>query len=122
MLSTLIMPYSNFDDVLSLKVVYNHFLSKDADLNLVEFVAEKLLFLGIDETEIDEPQTNSKKPIPVSTSIVKIQSGSLFQTIHLSYLVVINSFIFNAKTSIQNQNFADQEYLSCIFKPPSPLG
>ena len=47
------MPYANFDDVTSLKVVYNHCLKEDADMDFFEFIGEKLLISGFDPAKIN---------------------------------------------------------------------
>ena len=54
MLSTVIMPYANYDDVQSLCAVYNNCLKQDADMNLLEFIGEKLLMTGFDPEENED--------------------------------------------------------------------
>jgi len=77
--STLVMPYANFDDVASLQAVYNHCLKEDADMDFFEFIGEKMLAVGFDPNEADEP--HSKHPLqPIhGNELVQIQNGVIYQ-------------------------------------------
>lgn len=78
-LSTLVMPYANFDDVRSLQAVYNNCLKQDADMDVIEFIGEKLLVAGFDPDE-EEEHDNPCPQQPIHGAVlVQIQSGVLFQ-------------------------------------------
>lgn len=78
--STLVMPYANFDDVRSLQAVYNNCLKQDADMDFIEFIGEKLLVAGFDPDEEDESPGNGHPLQPIQGSdMVQIQSGVLYQ-------------------------------------------
>lgn len=78
-LSTLVMPYANFDDVRSLQAVYNNCLKQDADMDFLEFIGEKLLVAGFDPEE-DEEQDNPCPQSPVHGAVlVQIQLGTLYR-------------------------------------------
>jgi hypothetical protein len=52
-MTSVLMPYSNYDDAKSLISLYNIALNADDDIDFVEFVGEKLIASGIhfdDET------------------------------------------------------------------------
>ncbi|NCI47982.1 hypothetical protein [Sediminibacterium soli] len=75
-LSTLVMPYANFDDTGSLSAVYNHCLSQDSDMDFFEFIGEKLLAGGFDPGEANEkPGHHPNQPVKDATGIVQIQGG-----------------------------------------------
>jgi hypothetical protein len=73
--STLIMPYANYDDTKSLVTVFNNFLSQDPDMDLGEFIAEKL-FVSMQEDE-EEGNSTQKNVIPIA---IQIQHGVVYQS------------------------------------------
>lgn len=121
MLSTVIMPYANYDDVQSLCAVYNNCLKQDADMNLLEFIGEKLLMTGFDPEEKEElPNPHSKQNPVNENAIVQIQSGVLFQVakeeINLSRTEIVRKNI-----PTKNTVFFTQEFNPGIFHPPAIL-
>ena len=73
--SNLLMPYANFDDTRSLQIVYNTCLASDSDMNVIEFVGEKLLGLGFEVDEEDEVEVPTKSSTPINTgAVIQIQS------------------------------------------------
>lgn len=73
--STLIMPYANYDDTKSLVTVFNNFLSQDPDMDLGEFIAEKL-FVSLQEEE-EDGNTAQKNTMPIA---IQIQHGVVYQS------------------------------------------
>jgi hypothetical protein len=73
------MPYSNFDDTRLFKVLYHQSQQEDDDIDLPEFIWNKLLVIGDLFENEDEPASHPVKhreqiPLQVQT----VQSGSLF--------------------------------------------
>lgn len=72
------MPYSNFDDASSFRSIYIE-SQQDDDMNISEFIFEKLLtigelFEGDEEEEEEMPTQHQSIPLQIQT----IQSGSLY--------------------------------------------
>ena len=73
------MPYSNFDDARLFRSIYNESQQQDEDMNISEFIFEKLLtvgelFEGNEEEEQDVPKQHQSVPIQIQP----IQAGSLY--------------------------------------------
>lgn len=119
-LSTLVMPYANFDDVRSLQAVYNNCLKQDADMDFIEFIGEKLLVAGFDPGEEHEQGNNSPQQPIHGALLVQIQSGALYQhqpqEIHLAQPETAVISIPLRNTVILAQ--VDQQG---IFHPPLPI-
>jgi len=77
--STIIMPYSNFDDTHSLSSSYNECKQEDTDMDVAEFLFNKLFTIGelFDEGD-DDGQDIPKDHQPVPMQVQPIQSGSLY--------------------------------------------
>ncbi|MEP6699693.1 MAG: hypothetical protein ABJA85_00190 [Bacteroidota bacterium] len=67
------MPFCNFQDTVSAKILYGLFLQKDSDGNVLEFIADDMLNIGglfedeDDETENKAPrQEHPLQPIQIS--------------------------------------------------------
>ena len=74
------MPYSNFDDTSSLRSIYQNSQKEDDDIDICEFILNKLLVVGewFDEgdDDIKIPLTHQPEPMQAQS----IQAGSLFCT------------------------------------------
>ena len=73
------MPYSNFDDTHSLRSSYNESQQEDTDMDIGEFVFNKLFTIGelFDDGDDDE-QDIPKDHQPIPMQVQPIQSGSLY--------------------------------------------
>lgn len=112
------MPYANFDDVNSLKVVYNHYLKEDADMDFFEFIGEKLLAAGFDPDEENEPQhTHHQQPIQ-GTTTVQIQTGALYQHMEQDINFATGLVVLVLPPLTNNGNM-QTGYTSGIFHPPA---
>lgn len=112
------MPYANYDDTQSILAVYNHCLKQDADMNFVEFIAEKLLAAGFDTHEEEEPRPQHPNQ-PVNTNaVVQIQLGSLYQQ-PVVELVMEHPVAMTEPIAAANSNMNPQEYHPGIFHPPA---
>lgn len=117
--SNLLMPYANFDDTRSLQIVYNTCLASDADMNVMEFVGEKLLGLGFEGDEEDVVEIPAKSTPPINTGVViQIQSGAMYQQPQFVYTALA---IPIARTIIPliNAGVPSAEYHPAIFHPPT---
>lgn len=113
--STLLMPYANFDDTKSLQIVYNTCLANDADMNVMEFIGEKLLSFGFEEEEEGE----KKAPLPITSSIIiQMQTGAMYnQSYQYLQALPIETLMVNAP--LKNSFFSSEDYHPGIFRPPS---
>ena len=78
--STIIMPYSNFDDTSSICSSYHASQREDADMNPGEFIFNKLLTIGglFDEEEDDDIPDIPRNQHPIPLQVQPLQSGSLY--------------------------------------------
>ncbi len=119
-LSTLVMPYANYDDVKSLQAVYHNCLNLDGDTNFVEFIAENFLSAGIGLEEGDEPHPAShhhKQPYDGSL-VVQIQSGILYQQ-PVAEIILEQPLVPATLVPVTNSDCIPQEYHPGIFHPPA---
>lgn len=119
--ATLVMPYANYDDVRSICAVYNHCLAKDADMDFLEFVGEKLLASGLpgaseeEEEETAPPARNH----PVNPSaIVQIQAGVLYVS-PAPEMIRGTAFVVRDAIPLVNTILPAREFYPGIFHPPS---
>jgi hypothetical protein len=112
------MPYANFDDTRSLHIVYNTCLASDADMNLAEFVGEKLLGFGFEGDDEAEEGIPSKSTPPINTGvIIQIQSGAMYQQPQLVY-TVLTVPVLRTIIPLINAGVPSAEYHPAIFHPP----
>jgi hypothetical protein len=98
------MPYANFDDNNATKDVYSQQQQQDPDLNICEFIFEKLLCIGqIFDSDDDEDEIPQDLPLKNQQPLqaIQIQSG----------------FMDCAKAAIKIQEFPSvEEKPTCIFR------
>jgi len=110
------MPYSNFDDTKSLQIVYNNCLANDADMNVMEFIGEKLLSFGFEE---EEEEGDKKAQLPITSStIIQMQTGVMYNQAY-QYFQALTIETFIIAVPLKNSFFTTQEYHPGIFHPPS---
>lgn len=114
------MPYANFDDVQSLRSVYNNYLREDNDSNIFEFIGEKILSAGLihDENEQENKSAKQEHRHPVNPGItVQIQTGVLYQ-----FSVRDNDFpafpVIKVSPPLINSILLFSGFCSGIFRPP----
>ncbi|MEI8141897.1 MAG: hypothetical protein WCG90_03415 [Chitinophagia bacterium] len=118
MFTTLIMPYSNYEDAKAVISLYKNSLRFDEDMNFAEFIGEKLIASGLEfDEEEDAPMQTNK--IPRShDEVIQIQNGVLFHKHEV--LIEFATYIIPIKigpdftTKINNEDFCPG-----IFRPPS---
>jgi hypothetical protein len=117
MITTVIMPYSNFEDAKSVISLYKNSLDTDQDMNFAEFIGEKLLASGINFDDEDETPMQSKN-IPVSHNLItQIQSGVIFHKKEplfefLTFNLPQNIF------SLKNEKTTKDKFQLGILRPP----
>jgi hypothetical protein len=113
------MPYANFDDVASIQALYHQCLVEDSDINVFEFIGEKLLTANIgDDGDEDEPKQTTTKNIPLNAAAtIQIQTGVLFQfpTADIILILVPSTIKLQRAT---NAAFTTQDFKTGIFHPP----
>lgn len=114
MLSSIAMPYANFNDTQSIAALYHNCLQEDSDLTVLEFIGEKLLLSAFPEEEEHEALPKEKS----AQQIISMQGGGvLFKqktpTIDFTIpqMVVVKQPLVNIR--IQTNNFS-----LGIFRPP----
>ena len=116
--SNLLMPYANFDDTRSLHIVYNTCLANDADMNLAEFVGEKLLGFDFEGNDEEEEGIPSKSTLPINTGVViQIQSGAMYQQPQFAYTVATVP-VTRTIIPLINAGVPQAEYHPAVFHPP----
>jgi hypothetical protein len=114
------MPYANFDDTRSLQIVYNSFLASDADMNVMEFVGEKLLGLGFEVDEDDDDvEIPAKSNQPINTgAVIQIQSGAMYQQPQFVFKALAIPVVITMIPLI-NAGVPSVEFHPAIFHPPT---
>jgi hypothetical protein len=121
--SNLLMPYANFDDTRSLQIVYNTCLASDSDMNVMEFVGEKLLGLGfeVDEDEDGEVEVPTKSATPINTgAVIQIQSGAMYQQPQYVFTALAIPVVITI-IPLTNAGIPSTLYHPAIFHPPTLL-
>jgi hypothetical protein len=112
------MPYGNFDDNYVTRLLYSEQQKQDPDLDMGEFVFNRLLRVGslFDDDDDDQDQTPLKSPHPVQS--LNIQAGFLE-----CYKPVIKMQEMPEKvekpTCFFKDNKFSREFTSSIFHPPA---
>lgn len=115
------MPYANFDDTRSLQIVYNACLAGDSDMNMMEFVGEKLLGLGFKVDEEDETEIPTKSSTPINTgTVIQIQSGAMYQLPQYVFTALAIPLVITI-IPLTNAAIPSTLYHPAIFHPPSLL-
>lgn len=113
------MPYGNFDDNYATRLLYNLQQKQDPDLNISEFVFEKLLYVGglfEDEDDDDMGELPLKNPQPVQA--LHIQAG--FLECYKPVIKVQELPKTEAKpTCLFKENKFSREFSSSVFHPPA---
>ena len=116
------MPYGNFDDTYTTRLLYNEQQKLDPDLNISEFIFEKLLFIGglFEQGDEDEPvDMPAKYPQPVQ--ILHIQTGFLYCYKPIIKFQELPETIAKPTCLFKENKFA-REFSSPVFHPPSFIG
>lgn len=111
------MPYANFDDVQSIKVLYHQSLIDDDNMDVFEFVGEKLLTAGFDPFEQQETK-NKHQHFPFNDSnTLQIQAGVLFQQVNAE-IKIQQLKVITVQQVMESASFYAQVFHKGIFRPP----
>jgi hypothetical protein len=114
------MPYANFDDLNSVRAVYNNYLQEDNDSNIFEFIGEKILTAGFIHDEGSGLENLPVKQHHPSNATVQIQTGVLFQPPFREDTPPIFPEISISYT-LTNTIFLFRDFRSRVFHPPFSL-
>ncbi len=117
-LSTLVMPYANYDDIQSLQAVYHNCLNQDADTNFVEFIAENFLSAGLALEDAHEAGSHQPKHAGDTDLVVQIQTGTLYQQ-PVTDIPMEQPLALATVAPLNRSSFTPQEYHPGIFHPPA---
>ena len=114
------MPYSNFDDTCSINSTFHENQQEDTDMNIGEFLFNKLLTIGelFDEGEDEDGQVppNDHQNLPIQ--IQPLQSGSLF-CIKLTIPEQEKKQVPEKPTCLFRDNMFSFDFHASIFHPPA---
>jgi hypothetical protein len=116
--TTIIMPYSNFDDTSSLRSVYQESQEEDSDIDVSEFILNKLLVIGelFDRGDDDQDIPKSHQPVPLQ--VQSLQSGFLY--CNKIAVTVQNEKSAPAKPiCLFQENKLSFDFHASIFHPPA---
>lgn len=118
MFTTLVMPYSNYEDAKAVISLYKNSLRLDEDMNFAEFIGEKLLASGIEfDEEEDAPMQTNKIPL-THKKIIQIQNGVIFHKQEV--LIEFATYIIPFKLSPDsNTKISKDDYCPKFFRPPA---
>lgn len=118
MFTTLIMPYSNYEDAKAVISLYKNSLRLDEDMDFAEFIGEKLIASGIEFDEEEDAPMQSNKIPHTHDEVIQIQNGVLFhkQEVLIEFATYIIPIKIGPDYSIKINN---EEYCPGIFRPPS---
>jgi hypothetical protein len=120
-LSSIIMPYSNFDDTSSFRSILSDSRQEDEDMNISEFIFEKMLTIGelFEGNEKEEDTPKQHQPIPLQ-QLQPIQSGSLY--CNKAIVAVQYKTLLPAKPGcLFVENKFPFDFHASIFHPPSVI-
>jgi hypothetical protein len=116
--TTLVMPYSNYEDAKAVISLYKNSLRFDDDMNFAEFIGEKLIASGLEFDEEEDAPMQSNKIPSTNEEVIQIQNGVLFHKHEV--LIEFATYIIPIKigpnyiTKITNEDFCPE-----IFRPPT---
>ena len=118
MITSVIMPYSNYDDARAVISLYNNSLYLDTDMTLLEFVGEKLIASGIEiDEEEDTPVQNNETPYN-HKDVIQIQVGVLFHKQETQ--IKFSTYGTPVKLgSSYNTKISKENFCPGIFRPPA---
>ena len=116
---SIIMPYGNFDDNYTTRMLFSQQKEEDPDLTLAEFVFGKLLYVG-DLIDPDDDAVPVKTPLDNSSPFqtVQIQAGSIELSKPFAKIEE-PAEIKNKPTRYFRDNKFDRKFSSPVFHPPA---
>ena len=118
MFTSLIMPYSNYEDAKAVISLYKNSLCLDEDMSFAEFVGEKLIASGIEFDEEEDAPTKSNKIPPTHNEVIQIQSGVIFHK--QETIIEFTTYIIPIKLGPDYYaKISKEDYCLGIFRPPT---
>jgi hypothetical protein len=118
MFTTLIMPYSNYEDAKAVISLYKNSLCLDEDMNFAEFLGEKLIASGIEFDEEEDAPIQSSKIPHTHNEVIKIQNGVIFHK--KETIVEFTTYIIPIKLGpAYNTEIITGDYCPGVFRPPT---
>ncbi len=114
------MPYSNFDDTSSVCSSYHESQQEDADMDIGEFVFNKLLTIGglFDKGDDDDAPVIPKSQHPIPLQVQSLQSGSIY--CNKIIITEQEKEIIPAKpTCLFRENKFSFDFQAPVFHPPA---
>lgn len=102
----------------SLVAMYNFYLQEDTNMDVIEFIGEKLLLAGIDPTEQQENQTPNNHPFLPLPNTSSIGFTVLFYTPETTTPIVSQPLLQKSFTVINGTYILPYGYTGSIFHPP----
>jgi hypothetical protein len=116
------MPYCNFDDTHSLDSTFAENKQCDLDMNIGEFLFNKLFTIGelFDQGDDDEDEpklpTDHHQPIPIQ--VQPLQSGSLF-CIKINVTEQEKQLVLEKPSCIFKDKMFSFDFHASVFHPPA---
>ena len=118
MFTTLIMPYSNYEDAKAVISLYKNSLRLDEDMNFAEFIGEKLIASGLEFDEEEDAPIQSNKIPHTRDEVIQIQNGVLFH--NQEVFIEFATYIIPIKIGPDYTTMINKEdFCSEIFRPPT---
>ena len=116
--TTLIMPYSNYEDAKAVISLYKNNLCLDEDMNFAEFIGEKLIASGIEFDEDEDAPIQSNKIPHTHDQVIQIQNGVIFHKQEV--LIEFTTYTIPIKIGPgYNTKINKEDYCPGIFRPPT---
>ena len=125
LVNCLMVPFCNFQDTVSTKILYTQFLQTDSDGDVLEFITNNILHIGSlfddeDDDEVEPHQQNhASQQQPVQP--LQITPGFLFCTHSLAVIENEQPAVLRVFCSFTDDNYK-LDFSSFVFHPPSVTG
>ncbi|MEO5683367.1 MAG: hypothetical protein ABIQ88_12040 [Chitinophagaceae bacterium] len=117
LVSGIIMPYADFTDMRTVQFLYKQLQQQDNDMNLAEFVCDKLLVVGELFEQDDASDNCASHPVTSIPAAFQLQAGALFCTNAAEKIIPL--FLPPAKpASAFKENKFSRTVRNAVFHPP----
>jgi hypothetical protein len=121
LVNCVMMPFCNFQDIASAKMLYDSFLQKDGDGDVFEFIANDMLNMGSllgdeddDEPEKQVPQQHPQQPIQITQGFLYCAQPVMIEEKEQAVAPRVFCFFIDNNYKL--------DFSSFIFHPPSVTG
>ena len=123
LVNSLMVPFCNFQDTASVKILYSQFLETDSDGDVLEFIANNILHIGGLLNDEDEDDDAPQQPISSShqqQEPIQITPGFLYCTQSLMVEEKEQPVAPRVFCSFIDNNYK-LDFFSFIFHPPAAI-